>query len=65
MIVRHFFSLEFNLKVNVIVAQIIVLQVLHELWLLFFEGRLEWGEGLRGNNPWGNSGAEVLGIEGS
>lgn len=64
-IVVHLISLELNFQVNIIAVEVIVLQVLQKLWLLFVEGNLEWGKCFGGDNPCGNARAEVLGVEGS
>ena len=61
----HSRGLEANLKVDVVAAQVLILEVGKQLGFLLGEGNLEGCESLRGDNPGADGGTEILGVEGS
>lgn len=61
----HLGSLDVNLEVDVVRAQVVVLEVVHHLGFLLGELDLERFESLGSDDPGGDSTGKVLGVEGS
>ena len=61
----HSGRLDEHLEVDVVAAQVVVLEVRQHTWLLGRKGNLERSEGLGSDNPGGDGAGEVLGVEGS
>jgi len=61
----HCWCLKPNLQVDIVATQILILQILQHLWLLFWQCNFEWLECLRCDDPRGYCRTEVLGVEGT
>lgn len=59
----HLGSLDEDLKVDIVGAEVTVLEIGEELGLLLGESSFKWSKGFGSNNPGTDSGGEVLGIE--
>lgn len=64
-VVSHGGSLDVDLEVDVVRAQVSIIEVIEHLRLLSGEGNLERLEGFRADDPGGDSASEVLGVEGA
>ena len=60
-----FWGLDEDFKVDVVGAEVTVLQVWEHAWILLWQGTLEGGQGFWSNDPWTDGGGEVLGVEGT